>query len=172
MFSLTSLPVLPTQTTTFGITLASLDYIAASHIPTYSTPTAHSTYMYACMHSFKPWICTFVWKLLFIKVDLWKWKTTVHSFPHFFPLHFFPPCVVLHLGCAVFIHEVEEIMKSVLFITLLKFHCYYSRGILNIGGIVVYLRDFVSSFIWAEKGWFFLGGWGCWDTLSKRTIQH
>lgn len=57
---------------------------------------------------------------------------------------FFPPCVVLHLGCVVFSHEVQEIMKSVLFITLLKFHCYYNRGILNIGGILVYLRDFVS----------------------------
>lgn len=170
MFSLTSLPVLPTQTTTFGITLASLDYIAASHIPSYSTPTAHSTYMYACMHSFKPWICTFVWKLLFIKVDLWKWKTTIHSFPHFFFLcTFFPPCVVLHLGCAVFIHEVEEIMKSVLFITLLKFHCYYSRGILNI-----YLRDFVSLLLsfGRRKAGVFFGGGGCWDTLSKRTIQR
>lgn len=71
-----------------------------------------------------------------------------------------PPCVVLHLGCAVFIHEVEEIMKSVLFITLLKFHCYYSRGILNIGGILVYLRDFVSlllSFGWRKAGVFFGG---------------
>lgn len=47
-------------------------------------------------------------------------------------------------------------MKSVLFITLLKFHCYYSRGILNI-----YLRDFVSlllSFGRRKAGVFFGGG--------------
>lgn len=88
-----------------------------------------------------------------------NYHTLISTF--FFLCTLFPPCVVLHLGCAVFIHEVEEIMKSVLFITLWKFHCYYSRGILNIGGIVVYLRDFVSSFIWAEKGWgFFWGGGG------------
>lgn len=53
-------------------------------------------------------------------------------------------------------------MKSVLFITLLKFHCYYSRGILNIGGILVYLRDFVSlllSFGRRKAGGFLGGGW-------------
>lgn len=100
-----------------------------------------------------------------------NYHTLISTF--FFLCTLFPPCVVLHLGCAVFIHEVEEIMKSVLFITLLKFHCYYSRGILNIGGIVVYLRDFVSLLLsfGRRKAGVFFGGGGV-ETLSKRTIQH
>lgn len=64
-----------------------------------------------------------------------NYRTLISTF--FSSALFSPPCVVLHLGCAVLSHEVQEIMKSVLFITLLKFHCYHNRGILNIGGILV-----------------------------------